>query len=93
MWGNHPFMPPLMAGCTVNASAVAPAQNVLGGVEAGLSKMILPRGAWVAPSVKHLTLAQVTISVCEPQPYVGLGAESSEPAACFGFCEIGRAHV
>ena len=45
------------------------------------------RGAWVAQLVKCPTLASGhDLAVREFEPHVGLCADSSEPAACFGFC-------
>ena len=35
---------------------------------------------WVAQLVKHLSSAQVMISVCELKPHIGLSAVSMEPA-------------
>ena len=51
-----------------------------------LLKWKAQRGTWVAQSIKHLTSAQVTISVREFEPCLGLCADSSEPGACFRFC-------
>ena len=42
---------------------------------------------WVAQSVKHLTSAQVMISLGhEFKPHIGFCANSTEPGACFRFC-------
>ena len=41
------------------------------------------RGAWVAQSVKHLTLGFSSghdLAVCEFEPHIGLSAGSTEPA-------------
>ena len=47
----------------------------------------LDGGAWVAQSVKCLTLAHVMIlRFVGSSPMVGLCADDSEPGACFGFC-------
>ena len=43
------------------------------------------RGAWLAQSVKRLTLAH-DLAVRGFEPHVGLCADGSEPGACFGFC-------
>ena len=44
-------------------------------------------GAWVAQSVKHLTLALVMISrFVSSNPLIGLCADRSEPGVCFRFC-------
>ena len=42
------------------------------------------RGTWVAQSVDFSSGHGLT--ACEFKPPVGLGADSSEPGACFGFC-------
>ena len=47
------------------------------------------RDAWVAQSVKHLTLGFGSghdLMVHEFEPHIRLCVDSSEPGACFGFC-------
>ena len=43
-------------------------------------------GAWVAQLVKHRTLAH-HLTVHEFKPRIRLCADSSEPGACFRFCD------
>ena len=50
-------------------------------------KNVSARGAWVAQSVKRLTLGSGhDLAVSEFESRVGVCADSSEPGACFRFC-------
>ena len=42
-------------------------------------------GAWVAQSIKCLTLACCDLVAREFKPHIRLCTENSEPGACFGF--------
>ena len=53
------------------------------------------QGAWIAESVKHLTLdfgSAHDLMVCEFEPHIGLCADNVEPA-WDSLSQIGRAHV